>query len=715
MAIETTYKEFIFEKIIKEILAEGTVPTLTEIETRYNDFIEANDVSNSLFNLNESKVETKEISSASKFNNTLDSIYQDLYILYRHLFKISDQSLRYFQRWKAESEILEHRLDELNERINLLTLVNLDSAGYFNFIQENFLNSSKIDLTNTKAFIDYNQSFVSIGTSTNNSTPTKIDLSSLTNKNIEVNVLSRNNLLSIIESNGSQKKNIVSNSSESFQQTIWLSKADPVSIEVKIDLLEEYDFTRLDIDLHMSNSTSSIQITPMYSLDNFNFNQLPIETFTRSIIDKSSFIFSKITARYIKLVMTKLGFDRFIKEQFGYEFGIDELSIYNETFTTNTETIFLSQALSVLDKDGTPLEFNKVVLEVCEEIPENTSIDYYVAASVDTDFSNNEFVRIEPITRQETLNPTIINFGDLSEIEVSDIGISYNAAGTTNFINPKQTYTLISSIVEGTITSSTITASNIRYGFLNSNDRILDYELSQSIDISKKGIEIWRNISSRTSSAEIRGTKNGWRYEDPYYITNVYVKNSNGFKINIGNNPMIIDDTPQRETFTLSPGKHTIKVYKNNWQTINLTTVSTLSELKSADSLYPFNHKYLVEGINYSTSYNSVDPKIYLGFDIVAEYLMTEVSVLDLLNNVSSNDYSKFAIDLSSVDGAVGPNKVFLLKVDENQSDFINEKFLIRFNSVNQLYSYLKFKAVLNTEDETLTPFLQSYRLKISH
>jgi len=157
-----------------------------------------------------------------------------------------------------------------------------------------------------------------------------------------------------------------------------------------------------------------------------------------------------------------------------------------------------------------------------------------------------------------------------------------------------------------------------------------------------------------------------------------------------------------------------------------LTTVSGLASLKTADSLYPYNHRYLVEGLAYPSAYPSTDEQTYRGFDIIAEHFMKEVSPFDLISNVASNDYSKFALDkdvadtgrlLDGVAAAAAeqaPNNAFLLKIDGTNPDFVNEEFMLRFKSANSLFTYLRFKAELSTTDSKITPSVDSFRIKIA-
>jgi hypothetical protein len=102
---------------------------------------------------------------------------------------------------------------------------------------------------------------------------------------------------------------------------------------------------------------------------------------------------------------------------------------------------------------------------------------------------------------------------------------------------------------------------------------------------------------------------------------------------------------------------------------------------------------------------------------------MKKISVYDLVNNIQPDDYEKFALDDDLEDsdrlfeGSAAtdttPTQVFIVKVDENNSDFLNEEFMIRFKTANTMYKYLRFKAVFQTQNSSVTPFLGNYRIKI--
>jgi hypothetical protein len=509
-----------------------------------------------------------------------------------------------------------------------------------------------------------------------------------------------------------------------------MSQPGIVTTELKIDLRSPKDISRIDVALHTANQNSAIQVTPFYSLDNYSWSNLPTNTFSVSLTGNTSFRFTPVSARYIKLQMTKNGHDLVTNNLYLYEFGLDSLSLYQEGFSDSASSTLYSKPLYVKGPNDEPVEFGRVALEVCEDVPTGTSINYYIAAFDDPSLpvSGNNFIAIDPISRTSTRNPTSLDFGDLSPVTVSGLTISYDSYNST-YTNPSLGFSYLQSISGGVATTVSGLSGNSlgsRYSFYSSNDRILSLSLSPNIEIAKDSLEVWRNIHIQGSTTKVRGEIQGWRFEDPYYKTTVEVSSAVGVDIDWGSKAVVVGGAATKGKSHIAFGTHTLWVHKDSWKFIDMSSVSDLATLKIADPLYPYNHRYLVEGLSYPGSWSSTTEKIYRGFDVVAEYKMQEVSIFDLIHNLQPDDYSHFARDLDSGDTsryisgapATGidcdPLTIFAVKINENVSDSLNELFVIKFKTVNQLYKYLRFKAVLTTTDSTITPIIDSYRVKIA-
>lgn len=726
MAIYDTYVKLLAPSIVESMLRDRVTPTAGEFNRRLTALTEANDLTKPLFNAEDYTVEWRETSSVTKWNDANALIQQDLDVLYKHLMVISDQSMQNFSRWRLEASLLEKRLDELSERLITLLLITRDTAGYFNFMQDNIVNLGKIDLENTTAHINLNQGIVTLGTS--NVGATKIDTSQLQNTDVRFAVLSKNKWVSTASPSQSQLIYAVNDENNYWQAGVRMSDVGAVTVELKVDLKEVHDISRIDIDLHQSNTSSAVEVMPLLSTDNHNYSQLPIASFKKSGVDKLTFLFASQSARYVKLVMTKRGHDYVDKKQYVYEFGMDQLGFYQEGFAEDTEAVFMSQPLSVNDVFGQAQNFSRAVLEVCEEVPDGTQIDYYIAAgdsaealAISTTAEPN-FVAIDPLGRPDGINPKVLDFGDIATISLSGVNVSYHPTATSGtFQLPSQTYQLITGIIGTTAVVSSGDASAIRYAFNQTQDVILSHTVGSGVQIAEGSLELWRNTSRFGQvDSQVRGVRAGWGYEEPYYKTTGYVENRAGTDIDFGGNPVMIDGVSVTGKVTLEYGRHTIWVHEDNWKEVEFGAAN-VNELATLDPLYPYNHRYLIEGYPYGEGWP--DEKIYLGFDIVAQYFMRETSVFDMLHNVPADGYEYFARDIevpdpdALLDGtpqAKGATTVFLVKSDIDEGDLINEDFLLRFKAVNSQVTHVRLKAVLSTEDSEIAPYLDSYRIKVS-
>jgi len=75
--------------------------------------------------------------------------------------------------------------------------------------------------------------------------------------------------------------------------------------------------------LHQSAQSKAMVITPLYSVDNYNYSQLPTVSYTQEALDTCTFNFTSIEAKYIKFILTKEGPDgRSNLGRYSYEFGL---------------------------------------------------------------------------------------------------------------------------------------------------------------------------------------------------------------------------------------------------------------------------------------------------------------------------------------------------------------------------------------------------------
>jgi hypothetical protein len=236
----------------------------------------------------------------------------------------------------------------------------------------------------------------------------------------------------------------------------------------------------------------------------------------------------------------------------------------------------------------------------------------------------------------------------------------------------------------------------------------LSTQIHEAVPVQKDSVEIFRNVGTPNTTVKVNGVQAGWRFENPYYISIVEISNPNGLAANFGDKEIIVDSSIYSGNSIIPAGLHEIKIHKDNWFPVGIFT--TLDTLKSADKFFPFNQKLLIEGYPISDILNP-----YNGVSLYAGYYMKEVAITDFLFNISPDDYSKFAIDYDAANPVAGKdsNMVFVVKSNENSSDFLDEKFTIRFDVIDQLYKYFWLKAELSSLSAGETPILEEYSLRL--
>lgn len=762
MSLQTVYKELIEEKlneVIRDKIQENGSVTSEEIESYILEYIDTLDFSVPSFDNSDFSVAALENASAAKVNSTFDTVKHDLRVLYKTFLELGESSTEDFERWKTELAVLEKRLIDLEEDIDNLLLLAEDTEGYHSYFIDNLTDLSYVDLDLTTVMVDtaIQQAYLSPLLSTGQTT-TRLFLNDLEDSDVSFKVITSKEFKGR-ESSGNQLKLVFSQQTKEWKTVVKLASAKPVVCELLVRLKDAtqnngvvvnpdgdaVNISSIYIDIHDEAATSFVSITPLYSLDNYTFQQLPTTTYTIDAVKKTCvFNFSTVAAKYVKFILVKKSPDSVSNGSLNYGFGFKEIAFYGEAFDTEETYDLISQPISITDANGNVREFSKIALEVCERLEANTNISYYITPSDDPTVpvtGSTKWYPISPISHVSALYPRILDLSDVAEVEIGDtetVEISYDGlASDTDYTNPAESFHLLSQHTDDSVLDETITATSKRYVFTNSNERLLNYQIKDedytgsgtgtALDIGEDDITIFRNIGSKglTASDSVRNIQRGWGFKEPYYTTIIEILNPAGMSIDVGNSTIIIDGAKYSnqigpEILTgksgTNTGLHEVKVHKDNWKHVT-PDLDSIDDLKSADILYPYNHKLIIEGYDYNDDYPSSDEMVYFGVDNFFEYRMKQISLFDFTDNLSDNIYRYFTLDYDTPDSHTGgnsPTRVFLVKVDDDNPDSVNERFLIRFNLVNQRYSYLRFKATLSTEDETITPALDAYKLKFA-
>jgi hypothetical protein len=698
------YKEYILENIIKGILDSGQIPTTELIDSMYYSFINEKDFSQPLFDNNTANVQALENASASKYNKTNFEIHRDLQIAYSSMFDSTNKTISNLDRWRTESAALKAKLLNLDSRISNLLNSQLKPNVYY--VSDSFQDVTKIDTTQTSALISLKSNNITLHDSSD--TATRVNLNYIDSANIIFTILSRTGLQNVTDAPGTKLINILDDKDTFWQSRIYMSNsANPVSAELRFKISDTpITISKITCNLHVSNTSSGVQLTPFVSTDGINYSQLNINNITISTTSNATWSFPSTEVTDVKFIMTKQGFDHYENGQYIYEFGFQEIALYNAGFGINAQEIFVSKPLSVTDINNKPVSFIAGSLEVCDDIPANTNIQYYIAALIN-DTDTPTWNPIDPINSKVAIYPNTINFGENIPVALKNVKLSYDAMQDVGFINPAKDF-YVSSITPANPTNTLISAQATRYVTFNSNDRILDHEINGDLNLIDSSIVVFRNVGSKGDKTKVRNIQRGWTFEDPYYSAAIRINNINGIYINFGQQDILLDGKFVNGGINIPAGIHQIKINKNNW--LDMPAGLTIDQLRSKDLLYPFNHKLLIEGYSLNNQQNP-----YLGVDLFAGILMKKVSLSSFIHSIDKDDYTRFALDKDAIiPNKATPSTIFMVKCNENSSDSLDEIFNIEFNIKNQFFNFIQLKAILSTDESSVAPILQNYIIKLS-
>jgi len=713
--IDKVRQDFILGNLIKDKIKLGESLLITELLSELEEIVTDKDLSTSFFDAKEHEVSFNELSSASKFNRTVEQIFTEIKFLESSIAATAvnahENHINNVSKYKA----IQQRIKELRSRIENLLLLNKDTAGFVKFVGDNFSDLSKVDLSKTTANVDAKTGVVTLSTS-----------DSVTNYKSRIN----NNLFStsfkvlsakeapsgIVELPGSSIKNALSESDAVWHTILrFVNSVGRVSVEVLFTFENKTDISSLFIDLH-GNVSSGVIVTVQHSEDGYNWYNVDGADSSRNVINNSLFVFKQISPKYLRLILTKETYDYIDAGFYHYEFGAKEISIYHNAFVN--ESVLYSKPLSLF-VDDTKYKFTGCSLQVCQKTPGNSKIKYEVS------FDDGTYQPIGPLNTNtsDPLIATVSNTPDYTRYARIDQHGRYDFKSYSHIL------------LTGDL----------------GNPRYSQSDVSDDVAI-KNSMRVWRNCAHQHRKAYKYGIAAGWGYDGiKYYSCYFYLNNTKTF--DFGTSACEIDGKIVTGSVTIKPGVHKFRTSQTNW-----FDVSRYSD----DVLAPYNHKNIIEGLSADivqaedgkfykcikdhVSTNDNKPGVgggnnqsdcwvfvysdkrggeliwgldenyysqkdyYQGADLNAELLMTETSLIDFESNIDSNDYSKFAIV------NLGHAKRLIVNYDiyNHDANVLDELFVIQWKEEEASASEIKLKATLISDGENY-PTLGEYMIKLGN
>jgi hypothetical protein len=550
MSLEATYKTILLEKYLKEKLQQGDNVSAIDLIQAAESLNNSKDFTQPQFATSDHEVENEEEASASKINKTFEALTEDLEVVYKEVVQLSDNAISLYERYKTESNGIKKELIDIEEEIENLLLLSEDTEGYHSIIVDNFTDLESSNLTQSTVKIDIAANNISL--KPNNASTTQKFLNNITEEDISFRV--RSNILGRADLAASSITNVFKDTTQVWHTCLYSDKIKPIVCELIVKLGEEaIAFNRIQVIVHDGGNSGTMSITPLYSTDDISYSQLPSDNFSQYINNSCSFFFPEITAKYMKFVLVKNSPDPSSSEENKYQFGFRQIGFFGESFTAGQDNkqIFESNWLTVLDENGESKEFEKLVIETCDEVPAEATINYYVATSNTASSDAVNWYPITPINRDasslEILHPKIFEVGAVANIVKDGIELYKVDSPTGNAVYAKK--------VNGALQETEIPSEINLYSYLDvENDGILNYLLynegESAVTVRDSSLAVYRNVGQ-------------WEFIEPYYHAVVEVKNAEGTTLQTEDQPVSIDDGPEESGEVKIPyGFHRLKIYK---------------------------------------------------------------------------------------------------------------------------------------------------------
>jgi hypothetical protein len=698
----------ILEDALKAYLLEGRVPSTGELQ---NALSEEEAAFGALTRSGLRAVPLPERfteSSASAFQDALEAIDNDREVLLTSLADVNELSLAKLAEWNSRAKGLKVRLDKLLGRVESLVLLESDIAGYAGFVEEGFRSLENIASTTT-ANIDTSTGEVTLNVDRAEADPgsggTLIDVREAS---VSIGLIESGNSRNILKVAGASPRNILSDSlnrwgaevvsrnPEDFRTSSMSGK--PVVLEVKIGLVRKEEVSK--VVLLMSDATAGAKnvINLQYSLDGYTWANVPSESPVQSGTGNFIFRFPKTEMQWLKVIVSKVSPDEYRDGSPVYDFGISQVKLYSESFEVGSDGVDLYTETLIPKMAGQLVLFGRASLEVCEEIPPATSIRYFLRAYDGSSYT--DWVQVAPLSREADSSKSVVDFSTPSTISSEDLTTRFNSSIDYEALDIMR--------VDGT--------GSLAYRFNGPNDTIANFYLSHN-DNLLSNLVFLRNIGYSDGKyptvdvdLKVGDTECGWGLDgENIYYCEFQVKNPAGMEIDFGTTQANLDSKVVSGVVEgIKPGWHKFRTTRSNWASLDSTLFvaapTTEALLKAGDPLYPYNHKYLIEGYNYPTSF--IGKKVYKGVDLYTQLRATRVGINTILESVV--DASIYAIDVID-----GPKTIVLLKFDSSRPNFQNERVRLLYDRRFEAFTGLELRASLKSDDAMLTPTLSYFRVRV--
>lgn len=390
---------------------------------------------------------------------------------------------------------------------------------------------------------------------------------------------------------------------------------------------------------------------------------------------------NKNNVKAIKIIFTKTHNDYKDGSLYAYAFALDFIGLIEKTFKINEESILYLGPYEIFDEDQNPINFSMATLKggTCCIYDKKSTISFFLSK----DNENWNFISFDGNGKE------VIQFDSLESSTNDDM------------------FSIIDVNSNNIYVADDIEFTNIN---LDENEHLLNFYINNENKdrLIKNSLDIRRNILNKDQNINLYNSDAGWFYENSFYHTNIEITQPEGRYINFGSRSCFLNEKQVNGKVFLQYGIHTFKTSSENYYKIkdleNEVSVKNAKQLKQIDKLYPYNHKYLIEGFNYNSSF--IGRKVYTGVDEVFSF------------NLNSVSNQRFLLENSLKVFSILENEIgifFKIYSSEESSEIQYEDFKIscKKRNNNDSGNLLYIKAVLTSSDIKVSPKIDQIQVRV--
>lgn len=616
-------------------------------------------------------------SSVSTERKNRLAISDDLYALGSRVRSISTQLEDDYRNFRVQAHLLRKRTSWIEGQVNEMLLSLGAEDAFTSYFREDFTESP------FSGFPENSTAYLEDGVVI--AAREQVEKIQLRTADITFTPLSDARVLSQAPSNPANS--VLSVDGRTFEyQVLTDQQSAVVDLVVTLTLQTPEDVGEIRVSSLPIRRAAAETVTAFYSVDGVDY-QL-IKPGVRAF-DKENTLISvgQDGVKSIRLVFSKSAADSRTTSfnQWAYIWSFDSIELFRTSFGFNQTYVWEQQC--DLTSSGSLFEstpISKVSLEVCTVEPKDTAISWYVSAD------QTNWLPINPY--KKSVDIVTLAIADTSNQAQFDPTVEDSA-----LVNPRN-------YGAGNVTDANEWMFNSYFTNIDSNSAPDASTLSLRLDVPDPAVP-----------------DSGWRLNDKNnYETWLYVSSPTGKEIDLGPRPAKLDGRPVSGKVFLRAGWSRFETSADNFQLISPDAPDE-NVLRTIDPLYPFNHKYVVEGYSYGTGFEG--PRLYTGVDdwcgMVLQYKEPDAY---------EDDEDEDELWTWHTEAFPGLGVVVLVKVDPTEATLLTRKNSFTWvgqPKIPSLYtpgvsgpdegsmsSTVYVRALLETSSEGLTPIIDWFVLR---